>query len=491
MGILSVDLGTTNIKVALFDEALEPLATVSHTVAYEKSGDRVEFSATRYFDDVLALMGTCIATAARPPNQIVLTGQAESLVVVDRQGTPLRNAISWLDMRSKKECEALSRVFAGDRCFQVTGQPHILSTWPVTKILWLRENEPEVYAKAGKYLLLKDYLLYRLTGEYLGEHTVYNFSHYFDIRKKDYWDDILNYCGVGREQLPELVAPCSVAGRLLPAVAKTIRAGQSTRVNVGALDHFAGMIGTGNIAPGTISESAGTVLSLATLLDRPLFGEQRIPLHCGSFPGSYVLLPVCESGGISLEWFRNAFAGETSYREIDAVAATRWDKNPPLFLPYITGSNAPDFNGDATGVFFGIRAAHDRYDFALGVMEGVACLLRKNVAFLRSAGIHADRIVSTGGGSRSALWSQLKADYTGCTVSVPANGEAPSLGAAMIGAVSAGYYPGLPEAIAAAVRIKSTYTPAADSAEVAFRYGLFEQVYGSLQGAFRRHAERG
>lgn len=493
MAIIAVDLGTTNIKVAIYSDDMQTINIVSHTVTYQKSYDWVEFIPSKYFEIVLNLLRECIKKTPEKEklcvHQIVLTGQAESLVVVDKHGKPVRNGISWLDMRSRVECEELSSIFNADKCFRITGQPNIIPTWPITKMLWIKKHEPEVYARAAKYLMLKDYILYRLTGKFAGEHSIYNFTHYFNIVDKQYWEDPLKYCGIQNNQLPDLVEPCTVLGTLLPEIAKSINIHDSVQVNVGALDHFAGMIATGNIRSGIISESAGTVLSIATLLDTPLFSPDRIPVHCGPFPDSYVLLPVCESGGISLEWFKNNFAENFTYNEINAEASLRTGIDGPIFLPFIIGSNAPDFNVNASGVFFGIQASHDRFDFALSVMEGVSCLLKRNIDFFKKAGINADRIISTGGGSKSVLWSQLKADYTDCIVEIPENEEAPCLGAAMIGAVSAGIFQDYQAAVNCCVKIKTQYTPSKQRSKIDKKYRLFEQIYSDLQPSFMLHKE--
>ena len=267
MGILSIDLGTTNIKVAAYDDELNMLTLESENVEYLGKGDIVEFDADEYFDNVAAAMQRCcqksFSSTPYPIRQIVLTGQAESLIAIDENGSPVRNGISWLDMRSRDECEELKKTFNAEICFKTTGQPEIIPTWPITKILWLREHEPSRYEKIDKYLLLKDFIQLKLTGELAGEYSIYNFSHYFDITKKQYWPDILSYCGVTLSQLPPLVEPCTVLGPITKDFANRSGLSASTTVNVGTLDHFAGMIGTGNIQDGVISESTGTVLSIA------------------------------------------------------------------------------------------------------------------------------------------------------------------------------------------------------------------------------------
>ncbi|WP_394346963.1 FGGY family carbohydrate kinase [Photorhabdus khanii] len=174
-----------------------------------------------------------------------------------------------------------------------------MPTWPITKMLWINCNKPDIFNQTAHYLLLKDYIIYRLCDRIVGDYSIYSFSHYFNITEKCYWHDILNYCGVKIDQLPEVLPPCSIARNLLSNwINPDIGLTHHTKINIGTLDHFAGMIGTGNIKEGVISESAGTVLSIATLVNTPLFSNVRIPVNCGPFLDTYVLLPVCESGGL-------------------------------------------------------------------------------------------------------------------------------------------------------------------------------------------------
>ena len=463
MNFISIDLGTTNIKVAVYDHGLKELALESKAVVYFRDGNMIEFNPADYFSKIEETISRCCRQAFQTGpysiDQIILTGQAESLIVVDEDMKPLRNGISWLDMRSTEECEELKKRFDADTCYRITGQPEIIPTWPITKILWLRKHEPAIFKKASKYLLLKDYIQYRLTGKLYGEFSIYNFSHYFDISRKTYWTDILDHCGISINQLPPLIEPCTVIGNITKEVAEKLNMDPSARVNVGTLDHFSGMVGTGNIQPGIISESTGTVLSIATMVEKPVFSEDRVACHYGPFKDSYVLLPVCESGGICLEWFKEQFLQDESYTTINEVIGNRELPNELIFLPYITGANAPDFNSAARGVFYGIQLKHDKYDFAYAVMEGITHLLKINIDHIEKAGYRVDRIISTGGGAKSDLWSQLKANITGYEVAIPLNAEAACLGAAMIGAVSAGVFSTYPQAIDQCISIKKQFTP--------------------------------
>ncbi len=463
MYFLAVDLGSTNLKAALYDERLCCLGAESVPVDYDRSNGFVEFDARVYADTLIRLLCDLLSAhqAADGLVNITLTGQAESLVVLDSAGAPLMNAISWMDERSKEECAELEARFSAAECYARSGQPAALPTWPATKILWLRKNRPDVFAEAAHYVLLKDYIVYALTGNLLADCSIATFTYYFDIYQKQYWPEMLDFLGISEQQLPPLAEPCSVAGALLPEVAARLGVGENVLVNIGTLDHFAGMIGTGNVRPGMLSLSTGTVLGLSTMAGDPVKRDTGIPMHYGFLPGTYVMLPTAESGGASLEWFQRNFLPSVSFRQIDEQAALRRPSDV-LFLPYIVGTNAPEFDLDACGMFYGLRSKHDAFDLALAVMEGVAHLLKKNCDRILASGTPIERIIATGGGAKSALWCQLQADITGIPVSIPAEKEAACLGAAMIGAVGAGVYRDFSEAANTAVRLEATFVPQAD-----------------------------
>ncbi len=484
MNVLTIDLGTTNIKVGCYNSRLNQLSMQSAAVNYSRNDDFVEFDPDEYFTGILAAMRSCVQIARiSNVSRIVLTGQAESLVILDKEGNPVRKAISWLDNRSVEQCRELSHIFDQKEYHAITGQCEILATWPITKILWLKQNEKESFQKADKYLLLKDYILFRLTGRMAGEYSIYNFSFYFDIVKKDYWQEMLDYAGISRSQLPPLTEPCTDIGTVKKEIAGDIAINDSAIVNIGTLDHFAGMIGTGNVRPGIISESTGTVMSIATIVHAPLSGESFASCHYGPFKNSYVLLATCESGGVSLEWFKNEFLNDTPYKELDSICSGMSMNNPIVFLPYINGTNAPDFNQNAKGVFYGLRINHNKYDLSFAIMEGISHLLANNIEFYEKLGVSTDVIFSTGGGSKSNIWSQLKSDITGRQVCVPQNEEAASVGCAIIGLISAGVYSNYEEAIEKYIGRSKSFQPL-NGALAKKKHELFNLLLKQMQPVF-------
>lgn len=455
---IGIDLGSTNIKAAIYDKSFHLIDRQSRPVEYIRENGFVEFDALRYCTELVELLEDMVKTNnVTAVSTLAFTGQAESLVVVGKEGKPLMNAISWMDERSTEECAQLEKQFSPEICEAVTGQMAVLPTWPATKIAWLREHRPEIYENAATYMLLKDYVVYYLTGVKLADMSIATFSFYFDIYNKCYWKEMLEAIGVSESQLPPLCEPCSVAGPLLPELTEKLGLTDAPKINVGTLDHFAGMIGTGNIAPGGITLSTGTVMALATMCSQPTPKSCGCAMHYGFLPNSYIMLPVAESGGVSLEWFhRNCMA--VGYDEMNRVLLQR-GRNELLFLPYLVGTNAPEFDSQANGVFWGLRQEHDAIDMAGAVMEGVSYVLRKNCEHIAAKGVKLERIIATGGGAKSPVWCQLQADITDLLVCIPAEKEAACLGAAMICAVSHGQFADFQTATQSCVAMSTQYTP--------------------------------
>ena len=432
---IGIDLGSTNLKVALYDETLQLLGQESCPVNYIRAENQMEFDLVPYGEDLFALVKKLLAQHPdRKLMRIAFTGQAETLVCLDREGKPLCNAISWMDERSTEECAVLAKKFPPEECYRVTGQQAVVPTWPATKILWMKNNRPDVYENVGTYMLLKDYMVYLLTGKQYCDMSIATFSFYFDIYKKCYWQDMLDAIGVKICQLPPLAEPNTIVGTLTKEAAEKLGVSEEVQVNTGTLDHFAGMIGTGNLTPGTMTLSTGTTMVLATMAQGVPAPDCGIAMHYGFLPDTHVMLSVMESGGNCLEWFRRTCLGGLDYDTINKEVAACDTGRSLLFLPYITGVNPPEFDARATGVFYGIRQEHTQFHLARAVMEGVSFALRKNCEHMGKNGTAVRSIIATGGGAKSAVWCQMQADITGVPVIVPQVTEAGCLGAAMVAA---------------------------------------------------------
>lgn len=471
---LGIDLGTTNMKAALYDESLRLLDSESTPVRYAGAQGRVEFDADACFDQLIALLAALVKRrGVTEIAALALTGQAETLLLLDSDGHPIANAISWMDERSQAECAALSKRFDPAEVEAVTGQLSMLPTWPATKLMWLKNNEPALFGRAAKFVLLKDYFVYRLTGRLMADMSIATFSLWFDIYEKRCWPEMLSALAIDEDRLAPLSEPCAAAGELRPALSRQIGIAPGTIVNLGTLDHFAGMIGTGATRQGRVTLSTGTVMALAAMSSEPAPRRCGIAMHYGFRPDTHVMLPVVESGGVSLEWFRRTCLNGMDYAALNAALAER-EETELLFLPNIVGVNAPAFDADANGVFWGLRQRHDAVDMARAVMEGVSFVLRENCEALEAAGAEVKEIIATGGGARSPLWCQLHADCAGVPVCVPAEKDAATLGAAIVAAVGAGRFADYEEAAAACIRMEAVYCPGDRRDE---KYRRFRRLY--------------
>lgn len=486
MIVYAVDLGTTNIKVALYDESLRNLAVARAPMTYRRDGALVEFDPDGVCDAVLALIEEC-ARQAGPDRtasaHIVVTGQAESLVLLDGRGRPVAPGISWMDERSAEEAMEIGERFGALHAFAVTGQPEPVPTWPATKLRWLAKHQPRLLDVSRHVLMIKDYVIFRLTGVMAGEETTRGFTYFYDVTGRRYWTEMLEFCGTEIAAMPPLVPAGTDVGPVLTQVANRLPPAADYMVNTGALDHFCAMIGTDSYLPGAVSASAGTVLSLSMLsADWQFQPAMKVSFHRGIGPDDTVLFTCADSGGVCLDWFRQNVASGLAYEELERELPSRRYDDAPIFLPYLTGVNPPDFVVGARGGFLGLQLRHDRVDFAYAVMEGVAHLLRRNVDYLAEYGQTARSIVSAGGGTASGFWNQLKADVCGLDLHTPDEPDAACRGAAVLALVASGVISSVTDTAQLYHPASHTYHPHGQERRSA-RYSEFTTALRRLYGS--------
>jgi sugar (pentulose or hexulose) kinase len=482
MLIYAVDLGTTNLKVALYDESLRRLALSSKAVSYDTRRDRVEFDPQAILADVIELIGQCAAESGiqtRPHRAvIVLTGQAESLVLLGADLAPVRPGISWLDSRASLQSAEIEAEFTAGEGFRITGQPFPAAAWPASKLRWLARHEPRSMEAARHVLMIKDYVQLSLTGVAAGESSTRAFSYFYDVAADAYWPAMLDFCTIEPAKLPPIIAPGTTVGPVSASVSAALPPAAGYTVNAGTLDHFASMAGAGAYSDSVVSESSGTVLSLSFIAPDWKFDPSvLVSFHRGlrrQDRQDIVCFDCADSGGVCLEWFKNNFYAGESYDWLESRLTARHDA--PIFLPYLTGLNPPEYFKEAAGAFLELTLRHDGIDMAYAVMEGVAHLLRSNIDYCEAHLLGAVKgIVSTGGGSASAFWSQLKADACNRTIVVPVETQSVCRGAAVIGLVEAGVLAGIGEAESLAPVSTKVYTPSHDAVHQA-RYERFQQL---------------
>ena len=444
MNLCGIDFGTTSVKAVLFNEKLSELASSTEDYTVKTSGNIVELEAEKYWE----LLKNAIANTSKEHkiDALAIDTQCETLILTDEDGNPVREAIVWLDNRAEEEAREIEAHFGRKKVYEVTGQPEITATWPASKLLWVKKNEPEVWAKTKKIFLLEDFLLYKLTGKFVTEMTLQSSTIYFDINNSCYWDEMLEFIGVEKSQLPALSGSGEYVGEY-----------DGIKVVTSAMDQVAGAIGAGVIEKGICSVMTGTTMAIYLPTDSvPEYQEDSfVPCHY-SFDGSYALLSWSPTAGMALKWFKEAFLSEVSFRELDEMAEKiAVGSDGVTFLPYLCGSTMPKYNPDARGSFTGLTPEHTPAHFVRSIMESVACMLKSNLDYLKT---DVEEIRVMGGGAKSPLWCNMKADITGKRLLTLKNKETACLGAAILAGVGAGEFASVKDACRM-IETDKVYTP--------------------------------
>lgn len=485
--IAVLDAGTTAVKACLFSPALKLLSCSVQEYALATNGERVEAAAQQYL--LAAQAGMAEALNAAPgwtPAVLGIATQGETLVPADAAGTPLRPFLVWLDGRAGDEAETLRAVLPEDEFYNTTGLPGITGALPLAKLLWLKRNEPEIFSRTHKFLLLEDYFLHWMTGRFVSEKSLQSSTGWFSLHSDTVWPRALEAAGISPGLLPELLDCGQIAGPLLPHAAAALGLPAGIPVAAGAMDQTAAALAAGCIRPGAVTETTGTALVMAACTDTPVFASgHRVTIYRHALPGKYLYLPIGNTAGMALRWFRDEFcrdlpAGAAGYAALDALAQTvPCGCEGLVFLPFLSGSVDPDACENARAVFFGARLSTTRAHFARSVMESVAFLLRDFFDMLEALGCPADTVYSLGGGTRSAVWQQIKADVCGRAFRAPACGEATARGAALLAGWGAGLIEQgtFPPAEHAAVYMPNTENAPACSAA----YALYKKLYAAVR----------
>jgi sugar (pentulose or hexulose) kinase len=498
---LAIDAGTTSMKAAVFDLEGNLLAVDRQEYRLETPAPAVvELDAEFYWTACCRAVRNVVQASATPPDEIAslcISSQAETLIPVDSAGAPLRRAIVWLDNRAVEEAQLIREEFGDEAMYRVSGQPEIVPTWPACKILWIRRNEPDIFRRTDKFLLLEDFLLHRLTGQFVTERALQVSSMLLDIVAKEWHRPILDFIGITPDRLGRLMEPGAVIGPLTGPGAAQAGLSPATVAVTGAIDQVIGALGSGNIAPGVVTENTGGALAVVATLDAPLFDPQRrVPCHYHARPDTYCLMPWSQTAGMALKWFRDTFyageaetarrAGLDPYDLITLDAARVAAGSDGLIaLPHLEGTACPEFNPAARGVFFGATLRHTRAHFVRALLESVAYMLKRDVDLVEELGVPVREVRSAGGGARSDLWLRIKADVLQLPVATVACEETACLGAAILGAVATGTYTNLEQATARMARLRGRIEPDPANAEVYRRgYARYVELYERLEPMF-------
>ncbi len=488
--IIGIDVGTSGTKTVLFREDGTKIAseTVEYPL-YQPHAGWAEQNPNDWWD--AACRGIASVTAEVDKTEIVsigLSGQMHGLVMLDGDGEVLRKSIIWCDQRTSKQCDEITELVGAKRLMEITMSP-ALTGFTASKILWVRENEPEIYDKCKTILLPKDYIRYKLTGEIATDVSDASGMQLLDIAKRDWSDEVLEKLQIDVSMLGKVVESQDITGTVSRLCSEETGLPVGIPVVGGAGDNAASAVGCGTVSGGrafaTIGTSGVVFAHSPTVVYDP---KGRIHSFCAAVPGEWHVMGVIQSAGLSLRWFRDNFCsaeqseadarGVDVYKVMDEYASkVPVGSNRLLYLPYLMGERTPHLDPFAKGAFIGLTSIHTRHDMLRAVMEGVTFALRDSLLLFGEAGISVDEIMACGGGASSPLWRQMLADVFGCRIKTAASNEGGALGAALLAGVGAGLYSNVREACDATVKTKSVCEP--DSENVR-KYAALHEIYTCL-----------
>jgi xylulokinase len=499
--LLGIDIGISTAKAALFTLDGEMIAVQSEEYLLTPESQIVESDpGPTYWEPIVRAVRRLLQGFSGRAEQIVAVSTStfgETLYPMQADGTPSRPSISWMDNRSAVESDDLVRRVGARELQRISGQGDFGPIWPGTKVLWMKRHEPDTYARTAKFLMPDDYILLRLSGAMVAEQTMWTSSLMMDLHRRAWSPTLMEAVEVTADKLPEVVPTGTVIGTVSTKCARETGLSTRTKVVAGAMDQMCAAVGAGNIAPGLITESTGTVVALAATIAEPIIDyATRVPCHLHAVPNVYTLMPWSPTGGLVLKWWKDRYCEEERRRaaevgrsaydvltELAATAPAGCDRL--IMLPHLEGAGFPEFAPGARGVFFGLTLHHGKPHLTRAILEAIAYMIRSDVETLRGLGIHFDEVRVLGGGSKSALWNQIKADVLNLPVAVPANRDAALLGTAIIASVGVGLQPDFATAVKAMTRMEGRIRPDPANIEVyAEGYRRYRQLFSQVKDLF-------
>ena len=499
--LLGIDIGTTALKCAVFGTDGSALAVSGQEYALlTPKVNFVEVAPETYWTALKNGLTELMKAYdfSKDDVGVSFSAQGETLLCLDQEGRPLRNAIVWMDNRADIEAGALRDKFGDEECFKVTGQVSFEPCWPAAKILWLKNHEPEVFNKTVTFALVEDYFIYRMTGKLATEGSLVCSSTYWNIVTKKYWPEMLDFLGISETQLPPVLESGVLVGEMQDTVKAELGLAGTVSICTGALDQAAGALGAGIVRQGMFSAAIGAAVAFCVPVETPTFDpNRRMPLHYFAIPDMY-MIHTFTNGGMTLRWYRDQFCGiemaaeksgagdayDLIGREVSTVAP---GSDGLVMLPHLSGALAPDVNAKAKGVWFGFTLAHTKAHFARAIMESLGYILRRNIDALHDMGIVVSDIRALGGGARSDVWNQIQSDISGLPLVTMQSQEVPCLGAAILAGRGTGLFDSVQNAVSEMAAVKKSFSPNTDHAAVyAGGYALYKKLFADLSGCFEK-----
>jgi xylulokinase len=493
--VLGIDVSTTATKAVLVDAAgaVRGIGVAEYPLSVPRPLWSEQDPAL-WWTGAIEAIRSALATSGVAGAEVVavgLTGQMHGAVLLDDADRVLRPAILWNDQRTGAECDAIRAALGPDRLIAITGND-ALTGFTAPKLVWVRDHEPETWAKVAHVLLPKDYVRLRLTGGHALDKADGAGTILFDLAARTWSGEVLAALGIDPAWMPPTFEGPEVTGTLTAGAAEATGLRAGTPVVAGGGDQAANAVGVGVVATGTMALSLGTSGVIFATTNEPIFEPRgRVHAFCHAVPGRWHFMSVMLSAAGSLRWFRDALApGEEFGDLVTAAGEVPVGSAGLLFLPYLTGERSPHPDPLARGAFVGLTVAHDRRHLTRAVLEGVAFGLRDGLDLMVEAGMPAPaQIRASGGGTVSPLWRQILADVLGAEIASVNTSEGAAYGAGLLAAVGAGWFATVEEAAGACVTATPAAAPGPDAAAYADLHAVYRELYPALAPTFHRLGE--
>ena len=419
-----------------------------------------------------------------------LSGQMHGLVLLDESNQVIRPALIWCDQRSQSQVDWINKTAGKEMVLRSTANP-VLTGFTLPKLLWVRDNEPRLFARVRRMLLPKDYIRFQLTGEFASDVSDASGTALFDVVQRHWSFELAGKLGLDRAILPRVHESSEISGRITAEAARDTGLTPGTPVVAGGGDQAASAVGNGIVRPGIVSCTIGTSGVVFAHSVQPAYDSAgRVHTFCHAVPGAWHVMGVTQGAGLSLQWFRNQFAPGADYDALTSEAAGAPAGSQGLYwLPYLMGERTPHLDATARGGWIGLTASHRRADIIRSLLEGVSYSQKDCLDIIERMGVEVESIRVSGGGARSAFWRQMLADVFGKRVVTLETQEGSAYGAALLALVGTGVYSSVPEVCKNVIREVDSISPQPDAAQVyAAGHAVYQSLYPALQAFYGKAA---
>lgn len=496
--LLGIDIGTSGTKAAIYEGSTVIASDTAEYPLYQPENGWAEQKPEDWWNAVCITCKSVLKKGNVSSDDIKcigLTGQMHGLVMLDENNEVIRPSIIWCDNRTAKECTEITRKVGAQRLIDITSNP-ALTGFTASKIMWIKNNEPENYKKCRHILLPKDYIRFMLTGEYATDVSDASGMQLLDIHRRNWSEEVLDALDIDISLLGKVYESVEITGRITAEACIKTGLCEGTPVAAGAGDNAAAAVGTGVVVNGkafTTIGSSGVVFKHTSKF--AIDPKGRVHTFCCAVPGAWHVMGVTQAAGLSLKWFKDNlcqdYIEEAKKEDVDPYVLINRDidkvpigSNKLIYLPYLMGERTPHLDPNCRGAFFGLSAIHTKKDLLRSIMEGVTFSLEDCLSILNNLGEKSNEMMACGGGANSKIWLQMLSDVYSCEVKTTVSNEGPSFGAAILAGVGVGIYRSVEDACEELIKARSVYKPIAENT------GKYEKVYEVYKSLYPKLREQ-